>query len=283
MLRKELNANTSASVLAVRSIQSAYNQASDHLVLQDVTLDLRPGELVVVIGPNGSGKSTLIRALCRTLRPKAGVVLLDDLDLYLATSARKAARRIGVVPQETTIAFEFNVREVVAMGRAPHQPAFSFGVSETDRDIAAIDEAMRRADVPLEFESRPISTLSGGERQRVLVARALAQEAEVLLLDEPTAALDLRHENEIMAWLSRLVREEKRIVLAALHDLNLAAQYADRIVVLCAGRIAAMGTPDEALTEEIIAQVYGVNVLARRHPLTGRPYFLTVPGPLQDT
>lgn len=266
-----------APILGADRIRSGYAGGGEPIALDDVTVSLRPGELVVVIGPNGSGKSTLIRSLCRTLRPKGGAVLLDGLNLYDAISARAASLQIGVVPQETSIAFDFSVREVVGMGRAPHQPRFSFATFESESDSAAIDAAMRQADIPREFEQRAVSSLSGGERQRVLIARALAQEALILLLDEPTAALDLRREHEILSWLARLVHEQGRTVLAAVHDLNLAAQYADRVIVLCDGKIASMGRPEEALTDDVLTRVYGVRVLARKHPATGRPYFLTLP------
>ncbi|MDR3707881.1 MAG: ABC transporter ATP-binding protein [Capsulimonadaceae bacterium] len=262
-------------ILSAQGILAGYSGGAGDAKLRDVSVDLRSGELVAVVGPNGSGKSTLMRALSRTLRPLGGAVLLDARDLYSETTARMAALRIGVVPQETSVAFDFTVREIVAMGRAPHQPSLWLSASESDEDQAAIAKALRHADIPAEFADRPISTLSGGERQRVLIARAIAQEAGILLLDEPTSALDLRHQGELLSWLGSLAREEGRVVFAALHDLNLAAQHADRVIVLCDGEIAACGAPAEALSAGIIERVYGVAVRSRRDPASGRPYFLS--------
>lgn len=264
------------AVLAARDIRVAYDSDAKRLVLDGVSVSVKPGEFVALIGPNGSGKSSLIRSLSRTLRPKGGVVSLDGDDLYGAVSARAAALRVGVVPQETSVAFEFTVREIVAMGRAPHQKMFSIG-GESPADSAAIDKALQRADIDLAFSDRLISSLSGGERQRVLIARALAQEAEILLLDEPTASLDIRHETDLLSWLRNLAAQEGRAVLAALHDLNLAGAYADRVVVLKSGRVYAVGTPSEILTKETIAAVYGVDAWVGSHPVSGRPYYLPIP------
>jgi len=262
--------------LSATDIEAGYSADSRHLVLRRVSIRLGRGEFVALIGPNGSGKSSLIRALSRTLRPKSGAILLNSADLYTTTTSRTAALSIGVVPQETSLAFEYTVREVVAMGRAPHQPRFAIGGESAD-DRAAIDEALTRSDISAAFADRPISSLSGGERQRVLIARALAQQASILLLDEPTASLDIRHETELLSWLGVLAKREDRTVLAALHDLNLAAAYADRVVVLCEGRVYAEGSPNEVLTKETIGAVYGVDAWIGSHPATGRPYFLSMP------
>jgi iron complex transport system ATP-binding protein len=272
-----LDGPQTASPLKATELRAAYASNATHVILDGVSLDLAAGELVAMIGPNGSGKSTLMRSLSRTLPPVSGMVALDGVDLYGQITAREAALRIGVVPQETTVAFEFTVREIVAMGRAPHQPKFAFGGGETEADTAAIDSALRRADIGPEFAARPVSTLSGGERQRVLVARALAQEASILLLDEPTAALDIGHEMDVLDWLRDLASRENRAVLVAMHDLNLAAGYADRVVMLRSGRVHAVGTPESVLTAENILQVYGVDVWIGRHPVTSRPYFLPLP------
>jgi iron complex transport system ATP-binding protein len=263
-------------ILQVRNIEASYDRRARTLVLGGVSIDLRPGEFVALIGPNGSGKSSLIKSLSRTLKPVNGVIYLSDVDLYDGMTARNAALKVGVVPQETNLAFEFTVREVVAMGRAPHQPSFSVSAeSSADRD--AIADAMQRADISEEFGNKLISTLSGGERQRVIIARALAQNAELLLLDEPTASLDIGHEAHLLAWLVTLAKREGRTILAALHDLNVAAAYADRIIVIDGGKCYADGTPAEVITSAMISQVYGINSIVSDHPVTGRPYFLAVP------
>ena len=243
--------------------------------LSEFSLGLCAGEFIGVIGPNGSGKSTLVRALSRTLRPSAGTVHLGAADLYADLKARDAAQQIGVVPQDTSVTLDFTVREVVRMGRAPHLPRSPFA-GETWEDEQIVAASLLTAGVA-EFAARPITTLSGGERQRVLLARALAQQPEVLLLDEPTAHLDLRHQSELLILAGELARSVGKAVLAILHDLNLASAHCDKLVLLCGGHIAAQGTPAEVLTGEILLRVYGVRVWVRPHPVTGRPLVLSLP------
>lgn len=250
-------------------------------VLADFTLSLRAGDFVGVIGPNGSGKSTLVRALSRALRPVGGVVLLNGHDLYRDLGARGSAQMVGVVPQETTVSLDFTVREVVRMGRAPHLPRRPFA-AETSEDEAIITRSLEQAGVG-HLAERAVTALSGGERQRVLVARALAQQPSVLLLDEPTAHLDLRHQSEILTLARELAHAGGKAVLAVLHDLNLAAAYCDRLVLLHGGRIAAQGLPTEVLTADNLRTVYGARAWVRRHPATGRPLVLTLPPELEDT
>lgn len=244
------------------------------LTLTAFSLRLRPGRLIGVVGPNGSGKSTLVRALSRTLRPVKGAVQLNAQDLYGDLSARDAAQTVAVVPQETSVSLDFTVREVVRMGRAPHLPRRPFA-SESPEDEQSVDDALCLVGI-LELESRLVPSLSGGERQRVLLARALAQQPEILLLDEPTAHLDLWHQTEILALVQGLARQG-RAVLAVMHDLNLAASFCDEIVLMHGGRIAAQGTPQDTLTAANLEAVYGAAVWVRRHPLTGRPLILTLP------
>ena len=249
-------------------------------ILNRLTMEVRPGEFVGVVGPNGSGKSTLVRALSRTLRPARGTVLIAGRDLYAGVSARDSAQQIGVVPQDTQAAFDFTVQEAVAMGRAPHLPRRPFA-AETPADGAAVREALRLAGVE-RLAERLVTTLSGGERQRTLLARALAQEPDILLLDEPTAHLDLRHQTQMLALVRSLAHGGGKAVLAVLHDLNLAAAYCDRLILLHEGVIVAQGTPGQVLTAAHLRQVYGVRVWVRRHPLTGRPWLLTLPDQCAD-
>lgn len=252
--------------------------------LSEFSLGLCAGEFIGVIGPNGSGKSTLVRALSRTLRPSAGTVLIGEADLYADLKARDAAQQIGVVPQDTSVTLDFTVREVVRMGRAPHLPRSPFA-GETWEDEQIVTASLLTAGVA-EFADRTITTLSGGERQRVLLARALAQQPEVLLLDEPTAHLDLRHQNELLILAGELALGAGKAVLAVLHDLNLAAAHCDKLVLLSDGHIAAQGTPAEVLTGEILLRVYGVRAWVRPHPVTGRPLVLSLPelsAPLPET
>jgi iron complex transport system ATP-binding protein len=253
-------------ILEVAGISCAYDGAD---VLSDVSVRLSPGDFVVVAGPNGSGKSTLIRALSRVLRPRLGSALLDGGDLY-AISARRSAQAIAVLPQETTVEFEFSCEEVVLMGRAPHLGRFE---TETARDLQVVQEAMERTGT-WDLRKRAIAELSGGERQRVLLARAFAQEPKVLLLDEPTAHLDLSFQVQILRLVRSLRDEKKTAVLASLHDLNLAAAYADRLLLLSKGRVAAAGAPREVLVEPVLRPIFGPEVTVRTHPDTGAPLVL---------
>jgi iron complex transport system ATP-binding protein len=238
-------------------------------VLSGVSVRISPGELTAVVGPNGSGKSTLVRALSRVLRPRSGRVLLDGKDLY-DLPARAVAREIAVVPQETPLDFEFTCEEVVLMGRAPHLGRFQ---SEGEADRGVVNEAMERTGTRA-LRGRSVLELSGGERQRVVLARAFAQGPRVLLLDEPTAHLDIAFQVQVLGTVARLRRERNLAVLATLHDLNLAAAYADRVVLLSKGRVVSAGSAAEVLTEATLRDVYGAEVTVRPHPETGRPLVL---------
>lgn len=247
-------------------------------VLQDFTLTVRPGAFVGIVGPNGSGKSTLLYALSRALRPAQGTVLLDGSDLYADLKARNAAQLVAVMPQETAVSLDFTVREVVRMGRSPHLPRRPFA-AETAADERIVTDALAAAGLTTLAE-RIVPTLSGGERQRVLFARALAQQPDIFLLDEPTSHLDLRHQSETLALARSLAHTQGKAVLAVLHDVNLASAWCDEIVLVSEGRIAAQGTPAEALTPETLRQVYGVRVGVETAPGTGRPWIVSLPEPL---
>ena len=270
---------TDREPLQARDLQVRY-ETDAAPILAGLSLAVRLGDVVGVVGPNGSGKSTLVRALSRALRPAHGAVLLAGQDLYSERSARDSARQIGVVPQDTQVAFDFSVREVVEMGRAPRLARRPFAAPAPE-DARAVREALHLAGIT-HLAERAIMTLSGGERQRTLLARALAQEPDVLLLDEPTAHLDLRHQAETLALVRTLAHEGGKAVLSVLHDLNLASAFCDRLILLHRGRIAAQGTPQEVLTTANLRQVYGVRVWVRRHPLTRRPWLLTLPDEVDD-
>lgn len=233
--------------------------------LDDVDLAVPRGALYAVIGPNGSGKSTLLRLMLGVLRPDAGDVRYDGRPVA-GWSRRELARRVGVVPQVEELAFPLSVRELVAMGRYPHLgPWRSAGAA----DRAAVDEAMSRCDV-LDMADRPVDSLSGGERQRARLARALAQRPDTLVLDEPSAALDIRHEMEIFERLRRLADDAGVTVLLVTHHLNLAARYAPRLLLLDRGRPAAEGTPQTVLTEANVRRVYRWPVAILPHAGPGR-------------
>lgn len=231
-------------------------------IVHDATILVASGELAGLIGPNGSGKSTLLRAVYRHIRPRVGTVLVGGHNVW-QSSPQQAARRTAAVPQERLGDMDVSVRDMVAMGRIPHKGPF-----ETDNaeDRSAVSEALEKVEL-VGFEDRKLSTLSGGETQRVLVARALAQRSAVLILDEPTNHLDVRHQLELL----ELLRALGLTTLAALHDLNLAASYCDRLHVLDGGRLVASGPPAEILTETLLADVFSVGASITASPRTGRP------------
>ncbi|SFF45461.1 iron complex transport system ATP-binding protein [Paenibacillus algorifonticola] len=219
------------------------------------------GDVVGLIGPNGSGKSTVLRAVYRMLRPTSGRVTAADRDVW-ESRPREAARVTAAVVQDGPSDLELTVAECVATGRIAHGRLFG---SDRPEDVLAIERAMKRAGVS-DFADRDMSTLSGGERQRVQLARALAQEPRILVLDEPTNHLDIRHQLELMA----LVHALGVTTLVTLHDLNLAAAYCDRLVVLSAGEVVASGTPGDTLTPELLREVFGIRAQGITNPLTGR-------------
>ena len=235
--------------------QSVTFRYGDRPVLDGVTLKIAPTEILGVIGPNGSGKTTLLNVLSRTLRPERGRVRLFGRDMD-SMSPREIAQTVAVVPQSSPVAFPFTVGEIVLMGRSPYQRGISFETAE-DRRIAAA--AMEATDT-LDFANRRITELSGGETQRAIIARALAQQPRVLLLDEPTAHLDLHHQISIYEILARLNANHEMTVVVVSHDLNLAAVHCDRLVLFAHGSIAADGPPAEVITEDNINRIYGVNV-----------------------
>jgi iron complex transport system ATP-binding protein len=239
-------------------------------VLKNVSLTLMPGEMVGLIGPNGAGKSTLLRVLSRTLPPQQGQVRLDGEPVRKIKS-REIARRIAFVPQTEPTLFDFTVRDVVLMGRHAHLNGLS---GETERDFAAATQAMALTDT-LPLADRLITELSGGEHRRVLIARALAQEAPTLLLDEPTAHLDITHQADVLAIIRRLADREGTAVLVALHDLNLAAEFCDRLILLAKGAILADGPPDVVMTSQNLELAYGASVSISRNPVSGKPFILS--------
>jgi iron complex transport system ATP-binding protein len=251
-------------------------------VLQSVTLGVRAGEFVGLVGPNGCGKSTLLRALSGVLRPQSGEVTLHGRNLR-KLSPREIAREMAFVPQVERAAFEFSVHDVVLMGRYPYQGSGNGigGIGKrrgwTSEDYAHTRRALIAADI-LHLAERPITQLSGGEHRRTLVARALARDAPLLLLDEPTAHLDITHQVELLELVRGLTRRATAPVgaLAALHELNQAAEYCDRLVLMSAGRVAAEGPPEEVMHADLLRQVYGAEAQVGCNPITGRPMILAL-------
>ena len=244
--------------------------------LDGVSMDVPDGSLYTVLGPNGSGKSTLMKALLGVLPAAGGQVLVDDRPTA-GWSRRELARAVGVVPQTETIAFPLKVREMVAMGRYPHLGPLG---SEGDADRSAIARALEECDVT-ELAERDVMTLSGGELQRVRIARALAQEPRALVLDEPTASLDIRHEMAILELL-RSSADAGMTVLVVTHGLDLAARFADRMLLLAKGRVAAEGVPGDVMRSEVLEAVYRWPIAVQEDPATGTPRVtpLRLPEPL---
>ncbi len=250
-----------------RSVSFAYPESAERraraFALSELSFEIAPGEIVGVIGPNSSGKTTLIRLLTRVLEPATGEIRLEGAPLRQLTRT-DLARRVGVVPQGTLAQVPFNVGDLVLMGRYPHGPGRYF---ESPRDRTSARAAMEATGV-LDLADLPLDRLSGGERQRAVIARALAQEPRLLVLDEPTAYLDLF---EVAALLRRLNRERGMAILLVSHDLNLAAEVCDRLLLLAGGRTAATGAPEVVLDESLLASVFGCELIVDKSEATRRP------------
>jgi ABC-type cobalamin/Fe3+-siderophores transport system ATPase subunit len=255
--------------LSARRIRFGYGTRQ---LLEDFSLQLSEGDFAGVLGPNGAGKTTVLRLLSGTLKPQAGSVQLYGENLE-SLPARKRALILGVVPQESWLLFPFTVMEVVLMGRFPHLGILGMESREDeDLALACLEEVGMRAS-----SHRALSSLSSGERQRVLIARALAQEPRILLLDEPTTFLDLKHRLLIYEILSRLNARRRLTILTISHDLNLAARYCGKVWLLKEGGLLATGTPREVLTPELLRRAYDTDVEVGQDPRTGSPFIIPYP------
>jgi len=250
-------------MMEVHSVSFRYHE---DWVLQDVSFRVEKGEFVGVIGPNGSGKTTLLKTLYRLLSPQKGEILFELVPMKKMDRA-DIAKRIAVVAQETHLLFPFSVLETVLMGRSPHLGHLMF---ESEKDLEITKKAMEWTKV-LPFSERSMDELSGGERKRVFIARALAQEPEVILLDEPTANLDIHHQMDFLDLILTLNRERGLTIVMASHDMNIASEFCDRLILLQGGGIYKVGTPDEVITQENIEKVYGCEVWIDQNPFSGMP------------
>lgn len=244
------------------NVSCGYNQET---VLKGVTLHLSSDDFIGVIGPNGSGKTTLLRLLSKTLKPQTGTVLLNQKSLW-SYSACQIARQVGIVPQEMQAVFCFTALEMVLMGRNPHQ-GFSWGYSQNDHRVAGRSMDLTRTSY---LADRIFADLSGGEKQRVVIAQALAQEPQILLLDEPTAHLDINHQLDLLDLIRSLNEKNHLAILAIFHDLNLAAQYCKNLLILKNGKVVALGPTEQILRPQLIKEVFEVDVAVDVHPLTRR-------------
>jgi len=253
-------------------IQQVYFSYLDGLVLHNINLSIKTGEMVGLLGPNGSGKTTLIKLASGVLKPKQGEIKLDDSSLS-QLSRKSIARSVAVVPQQFNIPFAFTTTEVVMLGRTPFLRVFA-GESKVDKQF--VSKALELVGIS-ELKERRFDELSGGERQKVILAMALAQQPTLLLLDEPTVHLDITHQVEILELVRRLNVERGLTVIAAMHDLNLASLYFNRLILLKEGRVSADGTPAQVLTEDRIREVFSASVKVEPHPVTGVPHIVIMP------
>jgi iron complex transport system ATP-binding protein len=246
---------------------------ADRRVIDNVNLEIPENCFMALIGPNGGGKTTLLRLMSRALRPESGRVLLGNKPIE-GLSARQIAQQIAVISSEQYFEFPYRVKDVVAMGRFPHLERLQ---RMDDKDAAVVEESMQLTDV-LRLSDRPVTHLSSGERQRVYIARALAQQPVILMLDEPNAHLDIHHQIAIFELLRTLRKTRGISVLAVLHDLNSAAAFCEQAALLCDGRLVKVGTPKEVITSDLIRQAYGVEVSVCPSPLGGYPQIMIAPG-----
>ena len=241
-------------------------------VVRDVSVQIEEGEFFVIIGPNGAGKTTLLKSITGLHRLTAGEILLRQRSVS-KYSRKELARSLAMVPQQINAEFPFTVAETVIMGRYPHLGLLAV---EGKRDLEIAEQAMAFTEV-LHLADRRLGQLSGGERQRVIIARAICQQSKVLLLDEPTASLDPAHQLRIMDLMERLRQQEQITIIMVSHDLNLASAYADRLLLLNEGRVAALGTPNEVLSGETLEHSYGCRLHVDEHPLLGTPRVSLLP------
>jgi iron complex transport system ATP-binding protein len=243
----------------------------DRVVVEELSLRIPPGRVTIVVGANACGKSTLLRGLARIMRPRAGTVTLDGRDIHRLPT-REVARTVGLLPQSPTAPDGIRVADLVARGRHPHQGVLRRWSREDDEVVAAALAATGTH----ELADRPVDALSGGQRQRVWIAMALAQDPDVLLLDEPTSFLDVAHQVDVLDLLAELNHLRRTTVVMVLHDLNLAARYADHMIAMAAGRIVTRGTPAEVMTPETIRAAFGLEARVVPDPVCGTPMMVPV-------
>lgn len=254
--------------LEIAQLQFGYDQ---NPTLKNLNLSLKEGKLTVILGPNGSGKTTLVKLMSKMMPPDSGHIYLHLSDI-MKMSQKEISKSLAIVPQNTAVEFDFTVEEIVAMGRYPHLKRFE---QEGPADWEIINEAMRATDV-LDFKHRPINALSGGEIQRVIIARALAQKPKILILDEPIAHLDIQHQIELLKLVKQLAQTQHITIAMILHDLNFAMAFADQVVLMHEGNIAAEGLPEDVLVPDLIKSVYGVDICLIKNPVTGMHHILPI-------
>ncbi|ANS79656.1 ABC-type Fe3+-siderophore transport system, ATPase component [Serinicoccus hydrothermalis] len=259
---------TASHTLVAEHVRLGYG---DRTVVESLDLSIEPGRITVIVGANACGKSTVLRALARLLRPSEGQVLLDGKALHTQPT-KEVARTLGLLPQSPIAPEGIVVGDLVARGRSPHQKMLARWSPQDDLAVAEALELTGTAGLV----DRAVDELSGGQRQRVWIAMALAQRTDVLLLDEPTTFLDISHQVEVLDLLTDLNRQRGTTVVMVLHDLNLAARYADRLIAMCEGRLLASGPPEEVLTADAVEQVFGMRSQVVPDPVSGKPMVLPI-------
>lgn len=242
-----------------------------HTVVDDLSLALTPGRITAIVGANGCGKSTILRGMSRVLNPGSGRVLLDGNDIH-QMSAKQVARRVALLPQHPVAPSGMTVAELITLGRHPHQSAFRPRTRQDDQIVAEAMEATHTVDLA----GRMVEELSGGQRQRVWIAMVVAQQTDILLLDEPTSFLDLSHAVDVLDLITDLNRERGTTVAMVLHDLNLAARYADELIAVAGGVVVGHGPSEQVLTEQAVADIFGLTATVIPDPITGTPLVVPV-------
>ncbi|RMD01876.1 heme ABC transporter ATP-binding protein [Clostridium autoethanogenum] len=258
--------NSNLCAIEVKNLNYSFDEVN---ILHDINIDFKKNKFYSIIGPNGSGKTTLLKNIAKTLKPYKSTVFIKDKDI-LDLKSKALARKLAVVPQNSDLNMDFSVQDIVLMGRAPY---FSKLQSESENDYVIAKHAMEMTNT-WKFHDKYINQLSGGEKQRVLIARALTQDTDIILLDEPISNLDIYHQIEILDNVKSL--SKKITVIMVLHDLNFAAQYSDHVILVNSGRVVVQGAPQEVLTEKNIKKVYKINVCIIKNPVTGKPYIIPI-------
>lgn len=256
------------NALEVNDIEFGYNE---NPILKDVSFSIKKGEFISIIGPNGSGKSTLLKTLNNIYTPNKGEIYLHGKNIE-EFKRLEIAKKISLVPQETNINYEFTVEDIVSMGRHPYKGRFE---KENLEDKSIVEEALKLTST-IDLRNRLITEISGGEKQRVVIAKALAQNSSIILLDEPTSNLDINHQIEVLNLLRDLNKDKNTTIIIILHDINLAARYSDRIIFLNDGEIISEGSPEDVITKKNIKRAYHMDVYLEKNKYTNTPYLVPI-------
>lgn len=259
------------NAVEIKNLNFSYDADCDEETLKNISVNIEKGKFYTILGPNGSGKTTLIKLISKALNTKHEKIFIGDRDI-ININNKTLAKKLAVVPQYTSIEFDFSVLDIVLMGRAPHISRFS---SESEEDMKIVKSAMEMTNT-WNLRHKNINALSGGERQMVIVARAIAQETEIVLLDEPISNLDIHHQIEILNQIKLLNKDKQRTIIAVLHDLNMATAYSDYMILMNNGRIHTIGTPESVLHEDVIKEVYDLDVHIISDPISGRPVIIPI-------